>query len=56
MVVGGTARAQVSKIEVPRRSLFDSCGIVCGITRTPETEAPTACMKTWGMTCPDVIR
>ena len=20
------------------------------------TEAPAACMKTWGMTCPDVIR
>jgi hypothetical protein len=56
MVVGGTASAQVSKLEVPRQSQFDSCGIVCGITRSPNTEAPAACMKTWGMTCPDVIR
>jgi hypothetical protein len=57
LVVGGTAKAEVSQIPRPQQSQFDSCGIVCGITRQPaKTEAPAACMKTWGMTCPDVIR
>jgi hypothetical protein len=56
-VVGaGQKTVETQKLTVGQVGQISRCASRDMPACNANTESPAACMKTWGMTCPDVIR